>query len=229
MKANASKCHFFLSPYQHTSINIHGSVIKRSNSEELLGITIDSDFTFEEHINTLCRKATQKLHALSRTPQYLSQHKNRILFKTFIMSQFNYCPLVWMCHSRGLNNKINNIHKRALRIVYQDKKSNLQDLLQKGNSASIHMKNLQYLATEVYKVKNCISPEIMKEVFIFPEKANYNLRSGTHLMNRNIHTAHFGTDTITNLEPKIWKFVPDKIKNASSLLTISSQKLDVWT
>ena len=111
MKANASKCHFFLLPYQHSSININGSVIKGSNSEKSLEITIDSDFTFEEHINTLCRKASQKSHyqknALSRISQYLSEHKKRILFKTF-MSQINYCPLAWMCHSRSLNNKVNN-------------------------------------------------------------------------------------------------------------------------
>ena len=186
LKANASKCHFFLSPFQHTSININGSVIKSSNSEKLLGITIDSDFTFEEHINTLCRKASQKLKALSRISQYLSEHKKWILFKTFIMPQFNYCPLAWMCHSRGLNNKINNIHKRTLRIVYQDKKSNLQDLLQKDNSMSIHMKKLQYLAIEICKVKNSLPPEIMKEVFIFQENENYNLRSGTHLMKMRI-------------------------------------------
>ena len=86
LKANASKYHFFSSSYQHTSININGSVNKSSNSEKLLGITIDSYFTFEEHINTLCRKASQKLHALSRISQYLSQHKKRILFKTFITS-----------------------------------------------------------------------------------------------------------------------------------------------
>ena len=54
LKTHASKCHYFLSPSQHTSININGSVIKSSNSAKLLGITIDSDFTFEEHINTLC-------------------------------------------------------------------------------------------------------------------------------------------------------------------------------
>ena len=68
-------------------ININGSVIESSNSEKLLGITIDSDFTFEEHINTLCRKASQKLHALSRITQYLSQHQLRILFKTFMISR----------------------------------------------------------------------------------------------------------------------------------------------
>ena len=220
LKTNASKCHFFLSPDQHTSININGSVIKSSNSEKLLGITIDSDFTFEEHINTLCRKASQKLHALSRISQYLSEHKKQILFKTFRMSQFNYCPLIWMCHSRGLNNKINNVHKRALRAVYQDKKSNLQDLLQKDNSVSIHMKNVQYLATEIYKVKNSLSPEIMKEVFIFRENENYNLRSGTYLMNRSIHTVHFETDTITNLGPKIWKLVPDEIKECFIIISL---------
>ena len=120
LKANASKWHFFLSPYQHTSIHINRSAIKSSNSEKLLGITIHSDFTFKEHINTLYRKASQKLHAFSKILQYLSQHKKRILFKTFIMWQFNYCPLVWMCHCRGLNKQINTIHKRALRIVYQD-------------------------------------------------------------------------------------------------------------
>ena len=84
------------------------------------------------------------------------------------------------------------------------------------------MKNLQYLATEIYKVKNCLSPEIIKEVFIFQENKNYNLRSGPHLTTRNIHTAHFGTDTITNLGPKIWRLVPDEIENASSLLVFKS-------
>ena len=106
--------------------------------------------------------------------------------------------------------------------MYQDKESNLQDLLQKNNSVSIRMKNLQYLATEIYKVKNTLSPEIMKEVFIFQENGNYNLRSGTHLMNKNIDTAHFGTDTIINLGPKIWKLVPDEMKNASSFLVFKS-------
>ena len=139
------------------------------------------------------------------------------------MPQFNYCPLVLMFHSRGLNNKTNNIHKRVLRIMYQYKKSNLQDLLQKDKSTSIHMKNLQYLATVIYKVKNCLSPEITKGVLILQENKNYNLRSGTDLMKRNIHTTHFGTETISNLGSKIWKLVPDKIKNYSSLLVFESR------
>ena len=126
-KSNATKCHFFVSPYQSATINIDGSIIKSSNSQKLLGVTIDSNFTFEEHINNLCRKASQKLHALSRISHYLSPNKKSILFKTFVTSQFNYCPLVWMCHSRTLNNRINNKHVRALRIVFKTKNQALKN------------------------------------------------------------------------------------------------------
>ena len=97
------------------------------------------------------------------------------------------------------------MHERALSIVHQDKKSNLQDLLQKGKCVSVHMGNLQYLATHIYNLKNVLSSEIMKQVFVFQENENYDLRCGTHLANRNMHTAHIGTDTITNLRPKLYR------------------------
>ena len=227
-KANATKCHFFLSPYQSATINIDGSIIKKSNSQKLLGVTIDSNFTFEEHINNLCRKASKKLHALSRISHYLSPNKKRILFKTFVTSQFNYCPLVWMCHSRTLNNRIDNIRLRALRIVYQDKKSSFEELLQKDNSFSVYMKHLQHLTTEIFKFKTSLSPIIMNEVFNFQENESYNLRSGIHLASRNMHTAHFGTDTISSLGPKLWKLIPDKIKQASTLSAFKA-KIKSWT
>ena len=74
-----------------------------------------------------------------------------------------------MCHSRGLNNKINSIHERSLSIVYDDKSSTFEELLEKDNSVSIHHKNLQVLATEIYKVINGISPQIMQKIFQITE------------------------------------------------------------
>ena len=145
---------FFLSPYQSATINNADSIIKSSNSQKFLGVTIDSNFTFEKRINNLCRKSSQKLHALSKISHYLSPNKKGILFKTCVSSQLNYCPLVWMGHSTILNNRINNIHLRALRIVYQGKKSSFEELLPKDNSVSVHMKNLQYLVTKIFKVKS---------------------------------------------------------------------------
>ena len=85
--------------------------------------------------------------------------------KSFIESQFKYCPLVWMFHSRELNNKINNLHERALRIVYKDNKSTFNEFLTKDNSVSIRYHNLQTLATKMFKGKHNLSPEIVINMF----------------------------------------------------------------
>ena len=69
-----------------------------------------------------------------------------------------------MFHSRNLNNKINQIHEQALRLVYQNNLS-FSELLNLDNSLTVQQKNLQRLVTEIYKVKNGIAPEIMKEIF----------------------------------------------------------------
>ena len=61
----------------------------------------------------------------------------------------------------------------------------------------------------------------MNEVFNFQENVRYNLRRGTHLASRNMHTAHFGTGAISSLGPKLWKLIPDKIKHISTLSAFS--------
>ena len=86
--------------------------------------------------------------------------------KSFVTSQFGYCPLIWMFHSRRFNNKINSIHERALRITYQDHISTFQELLNKNNTVSIHHRNLQALATEMFKIHRGLSPDILREIFV---------------------------------------------------------------
>ena len=87
--------------------------------------------------------------------------QSKILMKTFILSHFGYCPLVWMLHSRKLNNRINRIHERALRLVYKDNVSSFDELLKMDNSFTIHERNIQSLAIELYKVVNRLSPKII--------------------------------------------------------------------
>ena len=96
--------------------------------------------------------------------------------KAYVAFQCGYCPLVWMFHSRSLNNKINSLYERALRITYGDRLSSFENLLKKDNSVSIHHRNIQALATEMFKVKNNIAPEIMKELFT-SKMSSYDLRN----------------------------------------------------
>ena len=110
-----------------------GSTVESSPCEELLGITIDNDLTFHKRIISLCSKANQKLSALARIAKYLTIYKQKFLLNSFITAQFNYCPLIWMCHSRTLNNKINRIQQRALRIAYTDYKPIFKELLERDH------------------------------------------------------------------------------------------------
>ena len=178
---------------------------------------VDSKLSFENHVSSLCKNASQKLHALTRIVNYMNLSKRKALMKTFVISQFNYCPLVWMFHSRKLNHRINSIHERALRVTYQDYQSTFLQLLQKDNSVTIHQRNLQVLATEIFKAKNDLSPEIMKEVFELKEPS-YSLRSkGNYFVRGNVKTTHYGIQSIKYLAPKIWDLVPDQIKHCGSL------------
>ena len=92
--------------------------------------------------------------------------QKKILMSAFIESQFSYCPLVWMfCASRRLNKRINRIHERGLRIVYKDFTSSFEDLFLKSESVSVQHRNIQLVAILMFKVKNGLCPEIIKDLF----------------------------------------------------------------
>ena len=138
MKANADKCHLLVTGNYEVSANINEFETESSKKEKLLGISVDTTFSFEHHITSLCKKANEKSHALSRIAHYLDFQKRRSLMKAFIISQFNYCPLIWMFHNRALNDRINKIHKRALRLVYQNKNLSFSELLELDNAVIKH-------------------------------------------------------------------------------------------
>ena len=69
--------------------------------------------------------------------------KQKLLMNSFFTFQLNYCPLVWTCHNRTINNKIIYLHERCLRIVYNDNKSSFQELLDNNKVVIIHVKNLR--------------------------------------------------------------------------------------
>ena len=91
--------------------------------------------------------------------------------KAFVTSQFSYCPLVWVFHGRTMNNRINTLHEKALRLVCTNKPNlSFNDLLKEDKLVKIHQKNLKILATGIYKVKNDLGPKSMADIFQFVEK-----------------------------------------------------------
>ena len=122
MKLNQDKCHLLVSGFKYENVwaKIGKTKIWESKKQKLLGVEIDRTLSFDEHIASLCRKAGKKLSVLARFSNCMCTNKKRVLIKAFIVSQFGCCPLIWIFHSRGTNNKINHFCERWLRIVYKD-------------------------------------------------------------------------------------------------------------
>ena len=202
------------SGYKHEQVwaNIGEDLIWERNNVKLLGITIDRDLKFDKHVLKLCNKANQKLSAaLSRVANLLSFNKRRTLFKAFVESQFKYCPIVWMFHSRRTNNKINRLHERALRIVYDDDVSTFDQLLAMGKSFCIHHQNIQRLLIEIYKALHDTSGNSLKEFFVKRE-STISLRSKPELVIPSVNSILKGKNSLRYFGSVIWNSLPIEIR-----------------
>ena len=141
MMANADKFHLLLSIFKDDKIEINGFAIENLHCEKHLSVHFDDQLKFDFHI--------EKLHALARVASYMDLSKKRMLMNAFFYSQFNYCPLIWVCHSGKLYHKVNRLHEKCLRIIYNGNTSSYEELLSKDGSVSIHYKNLQKLVLEI--------------------------------------------------------------------------------
>ena len=124
---NADKCHLLVNSKEKVCTEIGPYNIETSEQQKLLGVLIDNKLTFDKHINNSCAKASQKLNALCRVSSFMSTNNKRLVMKVFISSQFSYCPLIWMNHSRTLNKNVNRIHERSIQVVCNDKKPLLRN------------------------------------------------------------------------------------------------------
>ena len=137
--------------------------------------------------------------------------KIKLLMNAFFTSQFSYCPLIWMCHSRSKNRKINMLHERCIRIIYNDNQSSFTELLNKDNSAPIHIRNIQRLAIEMFRFYNGFSPLLMNNIFKL--KAENSLRQVSEFSEPMVKRVYHGTESISYLAPKIFDILPEKLKN----------------
>ena len=218
MKLNEEKCYLlvFREKDMKVSIKAGSSVIKETNEEKLLDVIIDRKLNFKKRLFTVCNKASQKLHALARASMYMPKEKPKTVTRAFVISQFSYCPLIWMFHGKGVNSKINHIFERAVRITYKDFMSSFAELLINDNSVSIPQPNLQLLVTEIYRTKMNINPSFMKEIFVERE-IQYNLRVMNSVYARKPRTTAYGLETVSFLGQNLWRDLLLHIKKSQSV------------
>ena len=121
MKSSADKCYLLVSISNKVNARIDNFDTSNSKCEKLLGVKLDNKLSFDDHVSELFKNVSRKIHALTRVTPYMNISKRHILMKAIFTSKFTYYSLIWMCWSLINNRKINSLHERCLRIIYQNK------------------------------------------------------------------------------------------------------------
>ena len=117
------------------------------------------------------------------------------------------------------------LYERCLRIIYNDKQSSFTELLNKDNSVSIHIRNIQRLAIEMFRFYNGLSPPLMSNMFKLKAENSYNLRQVSEFSRPIVKSVYHGTESISYLGPKIWDILPEKLKNIETMNNIAGKNL----
>ena len=117
-------------------ISLDGQVISRGNSLKMLGVTLDDNLNFNDHVRNICQTASCQINALKRISNFLNEQCRMNVYKSFISANFNYCPIVWLFCGKTNLNKLEKLHERALATVFCDNSLTYEDILEKEWSAT---------------------------------------------------------------------------------------------
>ena len=213
MKTNPDKFQFMIlgpSDDKCFILKINAIEIRNTTEVELLGLTIDHKLKFDAHIDKLCKTARFKLHALRRIRKFLTLEQAKLLANSFVNTQFRYARLIWMFTSKNSMLKVNKIHRRTLRVVY-DYNSTYEELLASQNDISIHQKHLKHLVIEVFKSITNLNPELMWP-FFKNKSILFNLRNGNICILPPARSSHYRINSVQFRSSLLWNNLPILVK-----------------
>ena len=225
MKANPEKFQCIVSNrHQDITINfdINGMQISSQKSVILLGIEIDTNLKFDSHIDNLCKKAGKQLNVLKRFSTVLNSTRKYNIYQSFVLSVFDYAPVVWMFSHKNKLIMMEKLNKRALQYVYDDQHSTYKELLERRNSETFQCIRNKCLAIEVFKSINKLSPKYMHDIFKSKD-INYSLRDTNCVIQPKVNTVNYGIQSFYYHGAKIWNNLPVYLKNISDFDKFKSE------
>ena len=132
----------------------------------------------------------------------------KLLLNAFFISQFEYCKLVWMCHNCTKNNKINRLHERCPRLIYNDKKFSFEELLEIV---------LSLFTLEVLDPCHWILWNISIHFINYHEWNIHTKASKPVFHVPKVRTVNHGSECIRYLGRKIWEIIPTHLKELNTI------------
>ena len=203
------------------TINIQNFELTCEDSVKLLGIEIDYQLNFDTHISTICRKASHQLNIIKRLGPYLNRLNKLTIFHTFILSNFNFCPLAWHFCTEKNSKKIEKVQERALRFVYEDYNSSYDNLLKKAKVPSLQIRRMRTMALETFKIMNKLSPSCLHSL-VHLRNSKYYFRYNNILDIPQVRTSRYGKKTFKFAAATLWNSLPDHFRTENSFSQFKS-------
>ena len=197
------------------SFDLEGTQIKCEENVTMLGINIDHMLKMDKHVSEICQKASKQLAVLKRLGKFLTKQGKMTIYNSFIVSNFNYCPLAWNFCSAASTSKIERIQERALRFISNDFTSPLKTLLVNSNTVPLHVLRMQNMASEVFKIVNKLSPEYIQDLVSIKD-STYNFRNERTAEIPRVKTTRYGIKSFRFEAARIWNSLPNEIRLAET-------------
>ena len=227
LQANPSKFQFIIfgNEDSNASLFLGDNCIHACTSVNLLGVTLDQKLNFKEHVRNLCRKAAWQLTALSRISKYLNQEAKMKIFKSYIVSNFEYCKLIWHFCGKTDSKKVEKLQERGLRIVFNDFDATYESLLTRANFKSLEENRLRTMLVEVYKAYYDMSPDYINKLFTI-KSTTYDLVRKQQLVLKRTRTKAYGQQTLTYQGSRLWNKLPNSLKAVNNINDFKTQLLN---
>jgi len=208
-------------------LKINNEVILTQKEVTLVGVTVDNKLSFSPHISKISKTAASQLNSIKRLKRHFDIDTKKHLVKTYVLSQFNYCPLVWHFCGNGSIHKMEKIQERALRFVFNDYTSEYNHMLKINGESTLYLKRVRIMAQEVYKAIKNQSPKYMKEL-LTERNSRYSSRRPLDLYVPRVNQDKFGYKSYTFEAPSVWNSLDVEIRQVENFNHFK-KLINLWT
>ena len=207
-------------------ISVDGNTIISANEINVLGVTLDDKLKFNSHVQSLCFRASRQINSFKRIAKYLNVERRLAVLKSFILSNFSYCPVTWIFCGKKNCAKLEKLQERALRIVFNDGHASYETLCESANILPLNVYRVLFLGIEVYKCVNGLNPKYMNDMLVIRPNAD-RLRDSSRAIQPRFSSVGFGFKSFKYFGAKLWNVLPITVKRSDNLF-IFKDRLTEW-
>ena len=213
---------------KYLQVKLNDTILENVDTDKLLGVMINNNLSWENHINSILSKVNRNIALLRRIKRYLTLDVRKMFFNANVLPHLDYCSIIW--GNSPHMNKLYKAQKRAARVILdvKDYTTRSCDMFKALNWMPLQDRVTYRKACMVYKSLNGLAPKYMTDMFQYVHETHQrdtrtasqnklSLPDGKH---KDVYTKSFGYDSAT-----IWNNIPSEIRNSNSLQSFKSSYL----